>query len=205
MALVLFEDKTPPAYLEAVRKLLSSKTGQDAKNLIDASPLETLPDGRNLLVTLHTEGHIKKLPTNQIFITIDSRNKIKLNELNSMLDAIEAGGDAAHKLEDLDEHKGMNKKKSKNDLQASVQDQVDALAKAQSQVAPIPAPLPTVAPVDLAQELRANSETLRRTAEIMVAESKNSAALLLAEAKTLSAKADQLAPAKPRKTHKVKE
>lgn len=126
MALVLYADKIPAAYSELIHKTLISEAGQKAKNFADALNEVKLPDGRNLLNALHTESHIKKVQTDQTFITPDSINKIKLSELNDMLDKIEAGGDAAKKLEELDTYKGMNRKRRKgvventpSDLEAS--------------------------------------------------------------------------------------
>jgi len=122
MALVLFADKIPAAYSELVHKTLVSEAGQKAKNFADALNEVKLPDGRNLLNALHTESHIKKVQTNQTFVTPDSINKIKLNELNDMMDKIEEGGDAKKKLEDLDLYKGMNKRKRRNGLSTTPSD-----------------------------------------------------------------------------------
>lgn len=114
MCLALMTDTIPAAYKEAVFNTVNSEAGQKAKNLADALFEVKLPDGRNLLNVLHTENLLKKLQTDQTFVTPDSVNKIKLNELNDMLEKIEAGGEAAKKLADLDEHKGMNRKKRPN-------------------------------------------------------------------------------------------
>jgi hypothetical protein len=114
MALALYEDKIPATYKDAIHKVVESVAGQQAKNLADALFEVKLPDSRNLLETLHKEGHIKKIQTDQTFMTPDSINKIKLNELNDMLDKIEVGGDAAQKLSDLDAQKGMNRKNRKS-------------------------------------------------------------------------------------------
>jgi hypothetical protein len=70
----------------------------------------TLPDGRNLGQVLHTEGHFKKVPTNQVFVTPDKINKIRLNDLNEMLSKIDQGGEALKKMEDLDKNKGMHRR-----------------------------------------------------------------------------------------------
>jgi len=108
MCIALFVDKLPPLYLSEVEKVLNSEAGQTAKNLDEELWKHKLPDDRNLLEVLHKEGHIKKLQSNQTFVTIDSINKIKLNELNDMLEKLEQGGEAAKKLAELDEAKGMN-------------------------------------------------------------------------------------------------
>ena len=116
MALILFRDKLPSAYSEAVVKCLNTPEAQAAKNFADALEKTSLPDGRNLAKVLYTEGHLKKVPTNQVFVTPDSRNKIKLNDLNEYLTRIEEGGEALKKLEAMDKGRGMSryKKDAKN-------------------------------------------------------------------------------------------
>lgn len=116
MALVLYEDKLPALYADAVHKALVSKEGQSSINLSDALCKVTLPDDRNLLTVLHKEGHIKKVQTNQTFITPNSVNKIRLSELNDTMDKIASGGEAAKKLAEFDAARGMNEKKRRNKI-----------------------------------------------------------------------------------------
>lgn len=120
MCLALITEQIPAAYRDEIFKVLNSEAGQKAKNLADALFEVKLPDGRNLLNVLHKESLLKKLQCDQTFVTPDSVNKIKLNELNDMLEKIESGGEAAQKLADLDAYKGMNRKKRSTAISETV-------------------------------------------------------------------------------------
>ncbi len=114
MCLVVYNDKLPPRYHDALQKVLRSEEGQKAKDFADALEHASLEDGRNLAKVLYTEGHLKKVPTNQVFATpygYESPNKIKLDELNKLLTNIEAGGESLQKLKTFDEGIGMNIKR----------------------------------------------------------------------------------------------
>ena len=87
------------------------KEAQAGKELDEFLWSVVLPTGVRLWTELSAGGHIKKIQTNQIFVTPDTRNKIKLSDLNELLGKLEEGGEAAKKLADLDESKGMNRKK----------------------------------------------------------------------------------------------
>jgi hypothetical protein len=108
MALVLLNDKLPQVYHAPVLEALNSAAGQAANNLADIIDTVKLPDGRSLAYLLHTEGFIKKVQTNNVFMTPDSTNKIRLSELNAYMNAISKGGDALKKMQELDEHRGMH-------------------------------------------------------------------------------------------------
>ena len=66
-----------------------------------------LPDGRPILETLHREGFIKKVPTNQIIVTPNASSHVRLDELNKIFEGMEAGDDAAQKMKDLDQSSGI--------------------------------------------------------------------------------------------------
>lgn len=114
MCLVVFDDKCPPRYFDKLKEVVKTQEAQDAKNLADILENVTLSDGRNLARLLYTEGHLKKVPCNQVFATpygYTSQNKIKLSELNDYIDKIEEGGEALKKLDEFEKTKGMNIKK----------------------------------------------------------------------------------------------
>ena len=71
MCLVAYSDLLPRTYHDAVMKTLETPAGQQAKEFADALFRNLLPDGRNMLHTLHREGLIKKVPTNQVIVTPD--------------------------------------------------------------------------------------------------------------------------------------
>lgn len=107
MALVIYPETLSAAFHDAVIKVIESDIGQDADSLSDAFFKSKLSDGRPMLQTLHKEGKMKKVNTNQIVITPNATSHVRLDELNKIFDGIEAGGDAAEKMADLDAHAGL--------------------------------------------------------------------------------------------------
>ena len=107
MCLVAYPDSLPTAFHDAIMKVIESDAGQSAKELSDALFRNLLNDGRPILETLHKEGMIKKVPCNQIVVTPNAHSHVRLDELNKILDGIEAGDDAAKDMKRLDERAGM--------------------------------------------------------------------------------------------------
>jgi len=103
--LVLYSDLLPRTYHDAVMKVLESDVGQVAGEFADALFRSLLPDGRNILETLHKEGLIRKIPTSQVIITPDAKNSCRLDELNKILGDIDAGNEA--KLTEAEETRGL--------------------------------------------------------------------------------------------------
>ncbi|RLC08518.1 MAG: hypothetical protein DRI24_23260 [Deltaproteobacteria bacterium] len=107
MCLVAYPDTLPTTFHDAVMQVIESDPGQQAKQLSDALFRNLLPDGRPILETLHREGMIKKVPTNQIVVTPNAQSHVRLDELNKILDGIEAGDEAAENMKKLDEGAGL--------------------------------------------------------------------------------------------------
>jgi len=197
MCLVLVDQKVPPRYYQAVQNVLNSTAGQEAKDLATALEGVTLDDNRNLARVLYTEGHLKKVPCNQVFATpygFQNSNKMKLNDLNEYLKKIEEGSDAAKKMKELDENKGLHSKtKSSQSLVSPQPEQnknqkmlVDPVA-----FAPVVADhevervkqLANISPQQASDDLKAQGENLRSVA-----------CQLLQQAKILAEKAELLYP-----------
>jgi hypothetical protein len=106
MALVIYPDLLPTAFHNAVMQVIESDPGQQSIELADALGRNLLPDGRQILATLHKEGKIKKVATNQIIITPNAQSHIRLDELNKITTGIEQGNDASKKMADLDANSG---------------------------------------------------------------------------------------------------
>ena len=81
--------------------------GQAQKSLADAFHKATLPDGRNMLGALHSEGYLKKVQTNQIVVTANKSSNVRLDELNKIINEMEQGADAQERLAKLDESRGL--------------------------------------------------------------------------------------------------
>jgi len=156
MSLVLICEKLPPQYAKSVFECLNSPEGQASKDLASILETKQLPDGRNLGKVLHTEGHFKKVPNNQLFATPDQTNKIRVSELNELTSKIAEGGDALKRLEELDANKGMhrNKKGIRTMSDESLQDKMSKLNLSD--------------PATVFNELTAQSEKLRKAADALI-------------------------------------
>jgi len=106
MALIAYSDSLPSLVHDEAMKVLESEIGQNAKELADALFRNTMADGNNCLTALHKGGWLKKVPTNQVIVTPTSKSTVRLDELNDILAKLEAGGEAAQRLADLDANRG---------------------------------------------------------------------------------------------------
>jgi hypothetical protein len=66
-------------------KVLETPAGQQAAELADILHRNLLPDGRNILETLHMERMLKRVRTDQIVVTPTPQSSVRLDELNRML------------------------------------------------------------------------------------------------------------------------
>ncbi len=107
MALVVYSDSMPSLVHDAVMEAVNSDVGQQEENLAEALQRKTMPDGRIALQVLHGEGYIKKVQTNQVIMTPNAKSNVRLDELNSIIDRLKEGGDAAAELKELDQNAGM--------------------------------------------------------------------------------------------------
>ena len=202
MCLCLIDDKLPPRYFQAVKNALVTPAAQEAKDFATALDGVLLEDGRGLAYILHTEGHLKKVPTNQVFMTpfgYDANNKkIRLSELNDMLGNIEQGGDALQKLKDFDEGKGLNKKTksaTNSDAPINLKEQTELLPTPQ-QVRDIVDGNNLVSAISNAKDGKLILDSKQASVELY-AQGENLrtvAAQLLQQAKLLTIKAEQLYP-----------
>jgi len=109
MCLVAYPDTLPKSFHDAIMQVIESEPGQQATDLSDALFRNLLPDGRPILQTMHNEGMIKKVKTNEVVVTPNATSHVRLDELNSIMDSMEAGDEANKKLADLDANAGMEK------------------------------------------------------------------------------------------------
>lgn len=129
MCLVCYSDLLPRMYHDSVMSVVESTTGQQANELSDALHRNLLPDGRNTLETLHREGLIKKVPTNQVILTPNAKTAYRLDEINEILSKMKDGADAVAKMAEIDAQAGMHD--PKKSLQQTVAGQVaDVLSDA---------------------------------------------------------------------------
>ena len=107
MALVVHPDLLPAEWDTAIMRAIESPEGQAADDLGDVLHRTLLPNGNPILESLHKEGMIKKVQTNQIIMTPTPASHIRLDELNTILNEMKQGEDAVKRLADLDENAGM--------------------------------------------------------------------------------------------------
>ena len=167
MCLVSYSDKMPSFYHDAVMKVLESGQGQEAVQLADALHRNLLPDGRNILNTLHREGLIKKVQTAQVIVTPDPKNSVRLDELNKILQEMSQGQDAVRRMAEIDAQAGRRDPKKSAALNSSTRT-ADALSDS-----------------NLANNLRQQAERMAAEARGLLAESER----LMAQAGEMSSSA----------------
>ena len=112
MALVVYSDLLPRMVHDEVMRAVESPPGQAAKELSDVLFRTIMADGHNCLESLHRNGLMKKVPTNQVLVTPTSTSSVRLDELNDILDEMTKGEEALKKLQDLDANRGMTSKQA---------------------------------------------------------------------------------------------
>ena len=107
MALIIYPEVLPAHWQDSIQKSLESDIAQQAEELADALHRSYLPDGRAILETLHQERMIKKVRTSDIIVTPTGQSKIRLDELNKMLNEMKLGEEAIKKMAQNDASRGM--------------------------------------------------------------------------------------------------
>jgi hypothetical protein len=107
MCLVIYPDVLPTHIHNSVMSVLESAPGQQATNLADVFHRNLLPDGRNILQTLHAEGMLKKVATNQIILTPTPTASVKLDEINRLVKEMESGTEAHKRMQEIDKNSGL--------------------------------------------------------------------------------------------------
>ncbi len=107
MCLVLYTEVLNAIIHDAVMRCIESDIGQNSENLADALNRTYTQDGKIILQLLHAEGKLKKVQTSQVIMTPSPNTKIKLEDLNKILDEMQMGEAAVKKLAELDASHGM--------------------------------------------------------------------------------------------------
>ena len=112
MALVVYSDLLPRMVHDEVMRAVESPQGQEAKEISDVLFRTIMADGHNCLESLHRNGLMKKVPTNQVLVTPTTTSSVRLDELNDILDEMQKGEEALKRLQDIDSSRGFTGKKS---------------------------------------------------------------------------------------------
>lgn len=107
MALVVYTETLGQNIHDPMMATIEGDIGQNSEHLADALNRTYTKDGRQILQVLHGEGLLKKVNTEQIVMTPSPSQKIKLNELNKILDEMKLGEDAVKKLAEMDASLGL--------------------------------------------------------------------------------------------------
>jgi len=193
MCLVIYPEVLPAPWHDAIMKVLESEMGQQAEQFADALHRSLLPDGRPILETLHIERMIKKVRTADVVITPRANAKIRLDELNTMLNEMKTGEEAIKRLAENDNARGMVGPEVKRAAEAAYKKGREQ-AWGQTETAQ--------APADGALSDRALAENMLAQARKMEAEANG----LIAEAARMKKEAAKMDPrvAAPAKAPKTK-
>lgn len=178
MCLVTYTELLNQHIHDPMIQCIESDIGQNSENLADALNRTFTKDGRPILQVLHQEGQLKKIQTSLVVMTPSPNVKIKLDELNKILDEMRQGEAAVKKLAELDKSRGL-------------QDPADVARRMRGE---------TTAPKTAKDGVLDDSTiatNLRNQAEKMMREAKG----LMAEAERMISEAANLEP-KPVKTTK---
>lgn len=107
MCLVVYPDVLNRHVHDPLMNCIESDIGQNSENLADALNRTYTSDGKIILQSLHAEGQLKKVNTEQVVMTPQPNTRIKLNELNKILDEMKQGEQAVKRLAELDASNGL--------------------------------------------------------------------------------------------------
>lgn len=107
MCLVTYTELLNQHIHDPLINCINSDIGQNSENLADALNRTHTKDGVIILQKLHAEGMLKKVNTEQVVMTPAPNIKIKLNELNKILDEMKMGEEAVKKLAEMDASMGL--------------------------------------------------------------------------------------------------
>ena len=107
MCLVVYTELLNQHIHDPLVRCIESDIGQNSENLADALNRSYTVDGKPILQTLHVEGQLKKINTEQVVMTPQPNTRIKLNELNKILDEMQQGEEAVKKLAEMDKSMGL--------------------------------------------------------------------------------------------------
>lgn len=108
MCLVTYTETLNRHIHDPMMKCIESSIGQQSDQLGDALGRTHTNDGKYILNLLHHEGLIKKVQTSSVVMTPNSQTRIKLDELNKMMNEMKQGEDAVRRMAELDASRGIH-------------------------------------------------------------------------------------------------
>lgn len=184
MALVIYSDLLPRMIHDEVMRAVESPQGQEAKEISDVLFRTIMADGNNCLESLHRNGLMKKVPTNQVLVTPTTTSSVRLDELNDILDEMQKGEEALKRLQDLDASRGMTGKKNNSPRKAEIKEIGERRTReAQGNTSAADMLAGMLSDSDLAAQRLEQAQKMEASAK-----------QLLAEAERLKAEAENLSP-----------
>lgn len=177
MCLITYTELLNQNLHDPMMRTIEGDIGQHSENLAEALNRSYTKDGRIILQVLHAEGLLKKVNTENIVMTPQPNTKIKLAELNKILDEMKQGEEAVKRLAEMDASMGL-------------QDPIDVANRMRGQNKKQQQP---VSPTSGALDDSTIANRLRDQANKMSLEAKG----LLAEAERLMKEASSMDPVKP--------
>jgi hypothetical protein len=187
MALLVYSYLLPRMVHDEVMRALESPQGQEAKELSDVLFRTIMADGHNCLESLHRNGLLKKVPTNQVLVTPTSTSSVRLDELNDILDEMQKGEEAMKRLSDIDSSRGFTGKKAPR--KATIQEVGERRTReAQGNTSAADMLSGLLSDSDLATQRLEQAQKMEASAKQLLEE----AARLKSEAESLSPKVDDV-------------
>jgi len=169
MALIIYPETLQAHWQQAVQTVLESDIAQQSEELADALHRNFLPDGRPILQTLHEERMIKKVRTSDIIVTPTAQSKIRLDELNKMLNEMKLGEEAIKKMAQNDASRGMVAPEVKRKAEAEFKTQQAAQSQPVATAFQAPA-TGALSDRDIAANMLAQAKKMELDAKQLVAE-----------------------------------
>ena len=107
MCLVTYTETLNMHVHDPLIRCIESDIGQHSETLADALSRSYTQDGKIILNVLHSEGLLKKVQTSQVIVTPKPNTRIKLDELNKILDEMALGEAAVKRLAEIDSSRGI--------------------------------------------------------------------------------------------------
>ena len=159
MCLVAYPEVLNRHIHDPLMKCIESDIGQSSENLADALNRTYTVEGKIILQALHAEGQLKKVNTEQVVVTPSPNVRIKLNELNKILDEMKKGEAAVKRLAEIDSSTGL-------------QDPADVARRMRGdQQAPLQAAQGALGDDQIANNMRLQAERMATEARGLLAES----------------------------------
>jgi hypothetical protein len=202
MALVVYSDLLPRLVHDEVMRAVESPQGQAAMDISEVLFRTIMADGANCLESLHRNGLMKKVPTNQVLVTPTTTSSVRLDELNDILDEMAKGQEAMERLQNLDANRGLTGKKNNTPpRRAEIQELGEKRTReAQGNTSAAEMLAGMLSDSDLAAQRAEQAAKMEATAQQLLAE----AARLKAEAESLTPRAED-AGTKTKKTTSKKQ